>query len=116
MDRYMPRQKDVVWIDFDPSRGHEIRKRRPALVVSSNEYNRATHFVIVSPITSVIRTNPTYYTLHDYQTEGQVVTHQLHAYDFTSDAHRNIEYIEYLRDEDFYKIAQLISYDFGFRL
>ncbi|WP_154064494.1 type II toxin-antitoxin system PemK/MazF family toxin, partial [Enterococcus faecalis] len=29
-----PKQKDIVWIDFDPSKGKEIRKRRPALVVS----------------------------------------------------------------------------------
>lgn len=115
-ERYELKQKDIIWIDFDPSRGHEIRKRRPALVISCNSYIRATRFVIVCPITSVIRDNPTYYTLNNYKTKGQVVTHQIHSYDYTLDAHRNIEYIESLRDQDFYRIAQLVGYDFGFKI
>ena len=48
---YKAKQGDVVWLDFDPSEGHEIRKRCPAVVLSSNAYNRATGFVIVAPIT-----------------------------------------------------------------
>lgn len=27
-----PKQKDIIWIDFDPSKGKDIRKRIPALV------------------------------------------------------------------------------------
>jgi mRNA interferase MazF len=32
---YLPKQKDVVWIDFNPQKGREIQKYRPALVLSS---------------------------------------------------------------------------------
>ena len=34
----MVNQGDIIIVDFDPTRGHEPSKRRPALVVSSFEY------------------------------------------------------------------------------
>lgn len=114
---YVPKQKDIVWIDFDPSKGREIRKRRPAVVLSSNEYINATHFVIVSPITSTIRDLPTYITLNDqYKIHGQVNCQQIYSYDITNKANRNIEFVEKMKDEDFYRIAQLILWDFHFDL
>ena len=41
---------DVVDIDFDPARGHEIRKTRPAVVVQNDIGNQYSPLVIVSPI------------------------------------------------------------------
>jgi mRNA-degrading endonuclease toxin of MazEF toxin-antitoxin module len=43
---------DVYWVDFDPSAGHEIKKRRPALVISDEKYNLKTKMPVVLPITS----------------------------------------------------------------
>lgn len=43
---------DVLWLDFDPSAGHEQNKRRPAVVVSSDEYNRFNNLLMVVPVTS----------------------------------------------------------------
>ncbi|EMC26773.1 transcriptional regulator [Streptococcus mutans ST1] len=48
---YIPQKQDLVWLDFDPSAGREIQKRRPALVISSQAYARQTGFVAVCPIT-----------------------------------------------------------------
>lgn len=46
----------VVWVDFDPTQGHEQRGTRPALVVSSPGYLASVRgLVIVLPITSVDR-------------------------------------------------------------
>lgn len=42
---------DLVWVDFDPTFGHEQSGRRPALIVSTEAYNRLSSFVIVCPIT-----------------------------------------------------------------
>lgn len=50
-NNYVPNQQDIIFIDFDPSISHEIRKRRPALVLSNQGYSRLTHLVVVSPIT-----------------------------------------------------------------
>ncbi|MQS53444.1 type II toxin-antitoxin system PemK/MazF family toxin [Companilactobacillus mishanensis] len=111
---YTPAQGDIIWIDFDPTRGHEIKKRRPALIVSGNDYNRATNFIIVCPITHTIRSIPSYFNLTGYKTEGQVVTQQLYSLDSTDKGTRNPQFIEKLDPPDFMGIAQLISFNFNF--
>ena len=45
-------QGDVVEVAFDPTRGHEPKKNRPALVVSNNTFNGATSMPVVCPITT----------------------------------------------------------------
>ncbi|GAF37732.1 type II toxin-antitoxin system PemK/MazF family toxin [Lentilactobacillus farraginis] len=50
INNYVPNQQDIIAIDFDPSVGHEIRKRRPALVLSNEGYSRLTGLVVISPI------------------------------------------------------------------
>ena len=42
----------VYWVNFDPSLGGEIRKIRPAIVISNNAANIAMNRVQVVPITS----------------------------------------------------------------
>lgn len=114
---YIPQQGDIVWIDFDPSKGREIKKRRPALVISKDNYNKMTHFVVVCPITSTIRNFPTFVTLNNskYKTQGQVNCQQLYSYDYSRIAQRHIQFIEKMQAEDFYLVAQLINsiFDFG---
>ena len=85
---YKAKQGDVVWLDFDPSEGHEIRKRCPAVVLSSNAYNRATGFVIVAPITSTNRTLPGYVDIVSNKIRGQVVTSQVYSLDVTDQGNR----------------------------
>ncbi len=46
------RRGDVWWVSFDPSLGGEIRKTRPAVVVSNNPANEALNRVVVVPLTS----------------------------------------------------------------
>lgn len=55
---YIPKKGDIVWIDFDPSTGKEIQKRRLGLVVSRYEFNRKTRFSVICPITSTIKKYP----------------------------------------------------------
>ena len=55
---YVPDRGDVVWIDFDPQIGHEQASRRPALVLSPNDYNKKTGLTVVCPITNKIKGYP----------------------------------------------------------
>lgn len=47
-----PRRGEVWWVSFDAAVGGEIRKTRPALVLSNNAANAALNRVIVVPLTS----------------------------------------------------------------
>jgi mRNA interferase MazF len=50
----VPRRGDVFWVNLDPVIGTEIRKTRPAVVVSNDSCNRYGARVVVLPITSNI--------------------------------------------------------------
>lgn len=43
---------EVWWVEFDPSVGSEIRKKRPAVIVSNDAANRNLARVVVVPLTS----------------------------------------------------------------
>jgi len=43
---------DIFFVDFEPSVGAEIKKRRPALIISCNEANKHLRTVMVIPFSS----------------------------------------------------------------
>jgi len=43
---------DVWWVEFDPAVGSEIKKTRPAVIVSNDAANRNLSRVVVVPLTS----------------------------------------------------------------
>src|SRR5579872_2575518 len=55
MNRYIPDRLDVIFLDFEPKKGKEIGKYRPAFVLSSKEYNKKTGLLICCPISTSIR-------------------------------------------------------------
>ena len=52
---YIPQREDIIWLDFEPTKGKEIGKYRPAFVLSSREYNLQTGLLICCPISTSIR-------------------------------------------------------------
>lgn len=48
----MVKRGEVYWVNLDPTIGTEIRKTRPALIVSPDDMNAALPRVVVVPLTS----------------------------------------------------------------
>ncbi len=45
---------DIHWVDLEPVRGAEMRKTRPAVIVSLDVLNQALDTVVVCPLTSTL--------------------------------------------------------------
>lgn len=52
-------QYEIYWTDLDPTRGSEIQKTRPCLVISPNEMNHNINTVLIAPVTSTSKNYPT---------------------------------------------------------
>jgi mRNA interferase MazF len=80
-----PRRGGVYRVRFDPAEGHEIRKSRPAVVVSNDHMNELAATVLVMPITS--GQYPYYHWIALQPPEGgvakpsSIVTEQVRAVD-----------------------------------
>jgi len=48
---YCPDAGDLVWIDLNPTVGHEQRGHRPAIVLTPRQYNAPSGLCIICPIT-----------------------------------------------------------------
>lgn len=55
---YVPRRGDIVWIDFNPQKGHEHTGRRPAIVLSPEAYNKKVGLALFCPITRQVKGYP----------------------------------------------------------
>lgn len=77
---YLPKKGDVVWVDFDPSVGKEIRKRRPGLVISADAFNATTGFAVIVPIKTRQGVNPLEVPLPEsMKTTGAAQTYQMRS-------------------------------------
>jgi mRNA interferase MazF len=47
-----PRRGSIWWVDLDPTRGAEIRKDRPAVVLSADGLNRIRRTVVIVPLST----------------------------------------------------------------
>ena len=43
---------ETWWVDFDPSQGSEIQKRRPAVILTVDPLNKARRTLVVVPLSS----------------------------------------------------------------
>jgi mRNA interferase MazF len=55
---YCPDVGELVWVDLDPTLGHEQSGHRPAIVLTPQQYNLRSGLCIICPITSRARDYP----------------------------------------------------------
>ena len=107
VSKYIPKQGDIILMDFNPIKGHEQKGSRPAIVISNNVFNKNTKMVIVCPITSNIKDYPTHYILEDTKKiNGAVLCEHIRSIDYEI---RNIKFVEHASDNDLLSVIMLIN-------
>jgi mRNA interferase MazF len=76
-------QYEVYLVDLDPTKGHEIQKTRPCLVISPNEMNHAISTVIIAPMTTKSHPFPTRIELEFNKKTAWIVLDQIRTIDKT---------------------------------
>ena len=79
---YIPRKGDLVWLNFSPQTGSEQKGKRPAIVISSGEYNKKTHLAVCCPITSKRKGYPFEVVLDKQKIRGVILTDHLKNLDW----------------------------------
>ena len=106
-----PKRGEIWWISFDPSIGGEMKKTRPAVIISNDTANRYLNRVQVIPVTSntdKLYPSEAYITLEGKR--GKVMADQL----TTASKLRLKERMSILKDKDMRAVEEAIRVQLGF--
>ena len=107
MVKYTPKQGDIIFLDFNPTKGHEQSGKRPAIVISNNVFNINTKMIIVCPITSNDKNFPTHYLLEDSEKiHGSVLCEHIRSIDYEN---RKVTFVEKASDNDILSVVTLVN-------
>lgn len=88
---YVPERGDAVWVNLEPSVGHEQGGRRPVIVLSPARANDITDLAVVCPVTSRVKGYPFEVELPlGLPVHGAVLVNQIKTIDWRA---REIAYI-----------------------
>ncbi len=105
-------QGDIIWVNFNPSVGHEQKGQRPALVITIKAFNQATGFVWAIPITSKVKRRKDELSLPSHcKTHGVLLLSQVKALDVSVRPYELIENVgeAFLNDEVLGRIACVLG-------
>jgi mRNA interferase MazF len=103
---FVPSAQDIIWLEFDPQKGRETQKNRPALVISPKEYNVKVGLSLCLPITSKIKGYPFEVLLQDNKVIGAILCDQIRSLDWRA---RNAEFITKCDEDVFAKVLEKIK-------
>ncbi len=75
------KQFDVYIVDLDPTKGAEMRKSRPAVIISPDVMNKNLKTVLIAPLTHSLRGYPTRVPVFLHDEAGEIVLDQIRAVD-----------------------------------
>lgn len=89
---YTPNRGDLVYLDFDPTKGHEQRGHRPAFVISPLVYNEKSSLALFMPITRHQKGYPFEVLLPSgLRIQGVILVDQIKCLDWKA---RNVQFVE----------------------
>lgn len=101
----VPRRGAVYWVNLDPTRGSEIQKTRPCVVVSPDDLNDHLRTVIIAPVTSGGRAYPWRVDCRVQQKRGRIALDQLR----TVDRERLVGYIDVLPEPTLAAVLETLA-------
>lgn len=72
---------DIYLVKLNPTKGSEIKKTRPCVIISPDEMNDYINTVIVAPMTSTTKPYPTRVNTIFQEKQGQIVLDQIRTVD-----------------------------------
>ncbi len=109
--KYIPERGDLVWLNFNPQKGHEQKGKRPAVVLSPKLYNSKTGLALFCPITSVEKGYPFEVTIPESsKIKGVILADQVKSLDWVAREVEKVDSIsEKVIDEVLQKFSVLLS-------
>jgi mRNA interferase MazF len=109
---YIPNRGDIVYLDFNPTKGHEQRGYRPALIISPAVYSEKSSLALFLPITSQQKGYPFEVLLPEgLQIQGVILVDQIKSLDWRV---RQIKFVETLSLEVISEVqAKIMPLIFG---
>ena len=77
VSRYVPDMGDLIWVDFDPTKGSEQAGHRPAVVLSPFMYNNKTGMCLCVPYTTQSKGYPFEVVLSGQERDGVALADQV---------------------------------------
>jgi len=105
------RQGDIIWVDFDPTKGREQAGHRPALVISQTKYNEKRNLAIICLIASKVKSLNLRVLLDERtQTQGDVICEQVRTIDLLA---RRCEVVEQIPRDLLVRVLEAVSVVIG---
>ena len=101
------KQGDIIFVDFDPTKGREQAGYRPAVVISQTAFNQKRELVFVCPITN--STRPLRFRImldSRTQTQGDVICEQVKVIDLLA---RKCKVVEPLPKDLLKQVLEAVS-------
>ena len=99
-----PARSEVWLVSLEPTRGSEINKTRPCVVVSPDETNRLLKTVIVAPLTSTIKNYPTRLEITFQKRMSSIALDQIR----TVDKSRLLKKLDKIEKEKYELVAEIL--------
>ena len=105
--RYEPKQGDIVYISLEGQSGHKQSGRRPALIVSNNDFNEKVNMALFCPISNTDRAFPLHVALTGQSSiTGFVFCEHLKSLDYES---RNVQFVEKVQADTLHEVLHILS-------
>lgn len=74
-------QYSIYWIELDPTRGSEVNKTRPCVIISPDDMNQYIKTVIIAPLTHTLKPYPSRVMCEVKGEKGAIMLDQIRTVD-----------------------------------